>query len=55
MLLSDIFDAKIIHYQYKLDGASFMAPETRCHGCLVLACLLELRTQQVIGDLSGMR
>ena len=49
-MIPDIFDAKIIHYQDKLDGAPFVAPETRCHGYLVLATFLELRTQQAIGE-----
>ena len=50
MLLPDIFDAKIIHYEDKLDGAPLMVLETSFYGCLLVAHLLESRTQQVIGE-----
>ena len=55
MLLYDIFDAKIIHYQEKLDGSPPMTPDTRCRGCFILPRLLESHMEQVVGDSSGLR
>ena len=55
VLLPKKFDAKIIYYQEKLDWEPYMAPETRCHGCLVVALLLKSCMQQVIGNFDGMQ
>ena len=55
VLLPEIFDAEIIHYQDELDKAPFMAPEPRCCGCLVVACFIKLCTQQVIRKSSVLR
>ena len=50
VLFPDIFDAEIIDYLDKLDGAPFMAPDTSCCGCLVVSCLLKTCAQQVISS-----
>ena len=54
MLAADVFDAKIVNDQDKLDGAPYMSPEARCGSRFVVPRHSELLAEEVVGEPSGL-
>ena len=54
MLAADVFDAKIVDDQEKLDGEPYVSPEARCGSRFVLPRLSESLAEEVVGDPSGL-
>ena len=54
MLASDVFNAKIIDDQDKLDGAPYVSPEARCGSRFVVPRHSESLVEEVVGKPSGL-
>jgi hypothetical protein len=51
---SNIFDPKVIYNETELDGAPFVAPETRGGISFIVAFGKEVRTEEIIGQDAGL-
>ena len=54
ILAPDVFDAKIVDNQEKLDGAPYVLPEARCGSRFVVPCRSESLAEKVVGKPSGL-
>ena len=54
MFAADVFDAKIVDDQYKLDGAPYVSPKARCGSSLVVPRRSESLAEEVVSEPSGL-